>query len=100
MPDKKLILRITITKDGENPKRCRVEGHFVAHPGSRVTFVFKEPGALITFPPEDSPFNEHEFNPGTKVVRKKARIGRYKYSVSWPNAGGGTGNGTGEVISR
>ena len=97
MPDKKLILRITITKDGENPKRCRVEGHFVARRGSHVTFVLKEPGALITFP-GDSPFDEPAFRPGTKVVRDNARRGRYKYFVSWPNVGGGTGNGTGEVI--
>ena len=99
MPDKKEILLITITKDGKNPRTCRVKGHFVARRGSAVRFVFKEPGALITFP-GDSPFEEPAFKPGKKVIRDDARKGRYKYSVSWPNGGGGVGNGTGEVISR
>ena len=99
MPDKKESLLITITKDGKNPQACRVKGHFVARRGSKVTFQFKEPGALITFFGQ-SPFDAPTFKPGTKVVRDDARRGRYKYSVSWQNGGGGVGNGTGEVIGR
>jgi hypothetical protein len=98
MPDKEILL-IAITKDVKNPKTCKVKGHFVARRGSSVTFAFKEPGALITFP-AGSPFDEPAFRPGTKVVRDDARRGRYKYSVSWPKGGGGVGNGTGEVIGR
>jgi hypothetical protein len=99
MPDKRESLQITITKDRKNPRTCLVKGHFVARRGSKVSFKFKERGALITFL-GDSPFKEPTFKPGTKVVRDNARRGRYKYSVSWPNGGGGVGNGTGEVIGR
>jgi hypothetical protein len=99
MPDRKEVLLITIAKDRKNPKTCRVKGHFVARRGSKVTFEFKEPGALITFSGQ-SPFDAPTFKPGTKVVREDARKGPYKYVVSWPNAGGGKGNGTGEVIGR
>src|SRR5262245_32208392 len=100
MPDRKEVLLITITKDRKNPKTCRVKGHFVAKRGSAVTFAFKEPGALITFTNGNSPFDKPAFRPGKRVVRDDARKGRYTYSVSWPNDGGGVGNGTGEVIAR
>ena len=99
MPDKEESLQITITKDPKNPRACVIEDHFVARAGSKVTFVFGQPGALITFL-GDSPFNEPAFTPGTKVVRNDARRGPYKYAVSWPSDGGGVGNGTGEVIGR
>ncbi|HEU4687238.1 MAG TPA: hypothetical protein VFS23_02700 [Vicinamibacterales bacterium] len=98
MPDKKEVLLITITKNGNNPKRCKANKHFVARKGSKVTFVFNEPGALITFL-DGSPFDEPAFRPGTKVV-SKATIREYEYFVSWPNGGAGVGNGTGEVIGR
>jgi hypothetical protein len=102
MPDKRQVLLIRITKNGNDPTTCIVKRHFVARKGSVVTFAFKEPGALITFPKDDSPFDEARFKPGKKVVRDGARKGPYKYRVSWPNGGGGVGqgNGTGEVIGR
>jgi hypothetical protein len=99
MPGRKEILVVKITKNSKNPATCRVTGSFVARRGSAVKFAFKERGALITFP-NGSPFDRPAFKPGTRVVRDDARKGLYKYSVSWPNNGGGVGNGTGEVIGR
>jgi hypothetical protein len=107
-----VVLDVFITKDPENPKRCKVVPDFRATVNSVVTFHVSGPPTLITFlrgdeplsQTEISPFDENEFEVDKKIemtVRSKARGGKYAFGASWPEAGGDVvGNGSGEVIRR
>jgi hypothetical protein len=93
--------RVRITKDS-NPSRCTSNPeHFKAKRGDFVTFDFNEPGARIVFQGE-SPFdksNKPFDTPKRLEVRADAPAKKdYTYRVSWPDDGGGVGNGTGEIL--
>lgn len=96
MPTKTLVLTVNIRKIG--PQKCEVLDHFVATPGSDVEFVF--PGMLdadIIFD-GPSPFTTPKGRLGKNKVheRKVTKPEQHTFTVTW--AGGGQGNGTGEVI--
>jgi hypothetical protein len=95
MPTKTLVLTVNIRKVGNND--CEVLDHFVATPGSAIEFRF--PGvqdAEITFE-GPSPLTTPIGRIGSNAVKNNAAAPRdHRFTVTW--AGGGSGNGTGEVI--
>jgi hypothetical protein len=90
MPPKNLKVQIHKITELE----CKVTPqHFVANPGSEVTFEFlQEPNADIKFK-GPSPFETPSVKPGAHIVKNE---GKFEYDVKW--RGVGNGNGTGEVI--
>jgi hypothetical protein len=101
MAEKEEKLQVKIKTKLENPKKCSVTPDFVAKQGSTIVFEFDEfketaeikflgPSPLETAPP---------VRPGAHKVKKNAPEGPVRYVVTWPDAGGGDGNGTGEVIT-
>jgi hypothetical protein len=96
MPQKEQKLNVNIKTKPNNKQDCDVPD-FVAKPGSTVVFQFDEfPGARIVFNGNSSPFAAPEFNVGPHRVRDNAAQGQVRFKVTW--VGGGSGNGTGEVI--
>ena len=96
MPQKEQKLKVNIKTKPNNKKDCDVPD-FIAKQGSTVVFQFDEfPDAKIKFTEDPSPFAAPEFQVGPHTVRAFAAEGAVRFKVTW--VGGGSGNGTGEVI--
>jgi hypothetical protein len=105
MPEKPQVLEVDIKTKPQNRKDCTVAPNFVAKRGSMVVFrfpefedadiVFKKP-APFAAPPGLEDQGELRLKPGRHKVKDDAPLGTLTYTVKW--AGGGSGNGTGEVI--
>jgi hypothetical protein len=90
-------LTVVLRSEPANPHICFAAPHFRAAPGDIVDFQFPEqPDADIIFMGA-SPFGTRVFKPGRQTVRTDAPSRSYGYLVQWESAGGGNGNGGGEV---
>ena len=94
MPTKTLVLTVNIRKAGD--KKCEVIDHFVATPGSDVDFVFPGMQAADIVFDGPSPFTTPKGRLGSNTVKSDAAPQQHTFTITW--AGGGQGNGTGEVI--
>ena len=88
---------VTITKDPNNPRKCKPNKEFDVFRGDEVKFVFdEEPNASITFV-NKSPFDEPVVLNEDMKISKNAEETSYDYQIFWTDNGGGSGAGSGDV---
>jgi hypothetical protein len=88
-------LAVVVRTNPSDHTKCVVDRAFVAARGDKVDFRFPEmPDAEIVFDGV-SPFDLLTFKVGPQIVRPDAPAQKFNYTVRW--AGGGEGNGGGEV---